>query len=253
MKNLSPMSKAFIAMVVVSGVAVVAWAATHEKSANLSEFILLLIISVVASRLRIKLPGLTGTMSMNLPFILIAVAQMSTVEGLGVGCLSTMAQCLPRAGRKFNWVQIVFNAASMALTVEATRLIYGSTQLNSIISSHPLLLSIAAAGFLVVNTLPVSIIIALTENKSVVQAWVAMFQLSYPFFLAGAGIAALALTTSAHFGWQVPLVVLPIMLVMFYSYRRYFAAEAAPATDARRAPQSAVANSRAVTSRVSPR
>ena len=246
MKNLSPMSKAFIAMVVVSGAAVVAWAATHDKPANLSEFIPLLIISVLASRLRIKLPGLTGTMSMNLPFILIAVAQMSTVEGLGVGCLSTIAQCLPRAGKKFNWVQIVFNAASMALTVEATRLIYTSARLNSIVSSHPLLLSIAAAGFLVVNTVPVSIIIALTENKSVLQAWVTMFQLSYPFFLASAGIAGIALTASARFGWQVPLVVLPIMLLMFYSYRRYFAAESASATDARRAPQSVVAKSKAV-------
>ena len=248
MKNLSPMSKAFIAMVVVSGAAVVAWAATHDRPANLSEFILLLIISMVASRLRVKLPGLTGTMSMNLPFILIAVAQMSTVEGLGVGCLSTIAQCVPRAGKKFNWVQIVFNAASMALTVEATRLIYGSSPLNSIISSHPLLLSIAAAGFLFVNTVPVSIIIALTENKSVLQSWMTMFQLSYPFFLASAGIAGLALTASARFGWQVPLVVLPIMLLIFYSYRRYFAAESLPATDARRAPQSqsATASSRAV-------
>ena len=240
------MSKAFIAMVVVSGAAVVAWAATHDRPANLSEFILLLLISVVASRLRVKLPGLTGTMSMNLPFILIAVAQMSTVEGLGVGCLSTIAQCVPRAGKKFNWVQIVFNAASMALTVEATRLIYGSTQLNSIISSHPLLLSIAAAGFLIVNTVPVSIIIALTETKSVLQSWMAMFQLSYPFFLASAGIAGVALTASARFGWQALLVVLPVMLLMFYSYRRYFAAEAAPATDARRAPQSVTAASKAV-------
>lgn len=242
MKNLSPMSKAFIAMVVVSGAAIVAWAATHDRPANLREFILLLTISVAASRLRVKLPGLTGTMSMNLPFILIAVAQMSTVEGLGVGCLSTIAQCVPRAGKKFNWIQIVFNAASMALTVEATRLIYGSSQLNSIISSHPLLLSIAAAGFLLVNTIPVSIIIALTENKSVLQAWTAMFQLSYPFFLASAGIAGLALTVSARFGWQVPLVVLPIMLLIFYSYRLYFAAESAPATEARRAPQSATAS-----------
>ena len=246
MKNLSPISKAFIAMVVVSGAAVVAWAATHDKPANLSEFIFLLMISVVASRLRIKLPGLTGTMSMNLPFILIAVAQMSTLEGLGVGCLSTIAQCLPRAGKKFNWVQITFNAASMALTVEATRLIYGSAQLNSITSSHPLLLSIAAAGFLLVNTVPVSIIIALTENKSVLQAWTSMFQLSYPFFLGSAGIAALALTASARFGWKVPLVVLPIMLLMFYSYRRYFAAESVPATEARRAPQSVAASSKAV-------
>jgi hypothetical protein len=246
MKNLSPMSKAFIAMVVVAGAALSAWTLTHVRPANLSEFLLLLIISVVASRLRVKLPGLTGNMSMNLPFILIAVAQISTVEALGVGCASTLVQCLPRAGKKFNWVQIVFNVANMALTVEATRSIYGSAGLNSVISSHPLLLAVAAAGFLAVNTVPISIIIALTENKSVLQAWASMFQLSFAFFVASAGVAGVALTVSARFGWQVPLLVLPLMLLMFYSYRRYFAAESVPATDARRAPQSAVAGNRAV-------
>lgn len=245
MKNLSPMSKLFIAMVVVSGAAVIAWAGTHDKPANLTEFVFLLIVSVVASRLRLKLPGVTGIMSMNLPFILIAIAHIGTTEALGVGCVSTFVQCLPRAGKKFNWVQIVFNVANMALTVEAARSIYVSALLNSAIHSHPLVLSIACAGFLAVNSIPISIVIALTENRNVLQAWTAMFQLSYPFFLASAGVAGVALTVSARFGWQIPLFVLPLMLLVFYSYRRYFSVSSASAADAKKASQS-VGVSRAV-------
>ena len=245
MKNLSPMSKLFIAMVVVSGAAVMAWTGTHDRAAKVSEFVFLLIISVVASRLRLKLPGLTGTMSMNLPFILIAIAHLSTLEALGVGCVSTLVQCLPRAGKKLNWIQGIFNVANMSLTVEAARSIYGSAGLNSIIHSHPLLLCIACAGFLAVNSIPISIIIALTENRNVLQAWKAMFQLSYPFFLASAGVAGVALTVSARFGWQIPLVLLPVMLLVFYSYRRYFSAASSSAADAKKAAQSATA-SRAV-------
>lgn len=239
MKNLSPMSKLFIAMVVVSGAAVMAWAGAHDHASNVSEFVFLLIISVAASRLRLKLPGLTGTMSMNLPFILIAIAHLGTLEALGVGCVSTLVQCLPRAGKKFNWIQGIFNVANMALTVEAARSIYGSAGLNSFIHSHPLLLCIACAGFLAVNSVPISIIIALTENRNVLQAWKAMFQLSYPFFLASAGVAGVALTVSARFGWQIPLVLLPVMLLVFYSYRRYFSASASSATDTKKASQSA--------------
>lgn len=245
MKNLSPMSKLFIVMVVVSGAAVIAWAALHDRPANVSQFGFLLIISVAASRLRVKLPGLTGTMSMNLPFILIAIAHTGMLEALGVGCISTLVQSLPRAGKKFNWIQIVFNVANMALTVDAARLIYVSAGMNSIIHSHPLLLCIACAGFLAVNSIPISIIIALTENRNLFHAWGAMFQLSYPFFLASAGVAGVALTVSARFGWQIPLVLLPIMLLVFYSYRRYFSASSSSAADAKKASQSA-AVSRAV-------
>lgn len=245
MKNLSPMSKLFIAMVVMSGAAVLAWAGTLDTPANVSQFVFLFIISVVASRLRLKLPGLTGIMSMNLPFILIAIANTSTLEALGVGCVSTLVQSLPRAGKKFNWVQIVFNVANMALTVDAARLIYGSAGMNSIIHSHPLLLCIACAGFMAANSIPISIIIALTENRNLFRAWTAMFQLSYPFFLASAGVAGVALTVSARFGWQIPLVLLPVMLLVFYSYRCYFSVSSSSAAEARKAFQSA-AVSRAV-------
>lgn len=241
MKNLSPISKLFIAMVVVSGGVVMAWAGTHDKPANLNEFLFLLIVSVVASRLRLKLPGVTGIMSMNLPFILIAIAHLGTLEALGVGCISTFVQCLPRAGKKFNWVQAVFNVANMALTVEAARSIYASASLNSVIPSHPLLLSIACAEFLAVNSIPISIVIALTENRNVLQSWMAMFQLSYPFFLASAAVAGVALTVSARFGWQVPLFVLPLMLLVFYSYRRYFSASETAAADVKKAAQSVAA------------
>jgi hypothetical protein len=226
MRNFSPITKVFIAMVVVSGAAVLFKALMHPQPVNLIEFLALLIISVVASRLRVKIPGVTGTMSVNLPFILIGVALMGTAEALIIGCASTLAQCLPRAGKKFNWIQGVFNVANMALTVEASRLIYGSTTLNSIITSHSLLLCVAGAGFFAVNTVPVAVVIALTEKKNMLRAWLPMFQLSFPYYLGSAGVAGVAITVSNHLGWQGPLLVLPLMLGVFYSYRRYFSATA---------------------------
>jgi hypothetical protein len=65
-----------------------------------------------------------------------------------------------------------------------------------------------------------------------------MVQLSYPYYLASAGIAGVALTVSAHSGWQAPLVVLPLMAGIFYSYRRYFSVFMTQA-ELKRAPQSA--------------
>ena len=238
MKNLSPISKAFIALVVACGMGALALALVNRGPLKPSEFIALLAVSLVASRLRVKLPGVTGTMSVNLPFILVAVAEMNTAEALVVGCLSTVVQCLPRAQQKFNWTKGIFNFANIALAISATRLLYNSAALQSVIKSHPVLLAVAAAGYFAVNSMPVAIVIALTENKNPLRAWASMFQLSYPYFLLSAAIAGIVLTVSTQVGWQVPVILLPLMSGVFYSYRRYFATALAQ-TELKRAPQAA--------------
>ena len=222
MKDLSSTSKAFITLVVAGGAAVLIDALFHWKPASPTAFLVLLALSVVASRLRVKLPGMTGVMSMNLPFILVAVARLSTPEALLVGCISTTVQSLPQAGRGFNFTRTLFNFSNMALAVSATRLLYTSDALNSTLKSHPLLLAVAAAGFFAVNSVPVAIVIALTEKKNALRAWASMFQLSYPYFLSSAAIAGVVLTISSQPGWQVLVLLLPLMFGVFYSYRRYF-------------------------------
>lgn len=241
MSNLSLKSKIFITLVVTLGVAVVIHAFSRWSTTNWTEFLVLLVVGIIASRLRVTMPGVTGTLSVNLPFILIAVAAMSTAEALLVGCLSTLAQCLPRSQQKFNWIQGSFNFANMALAVGATRLLYDSSALQSVIHSHSLLLAVAAVGFYLVNSVPVAIVMALTEHRSAWKAWMTMVQLSYPYYLASAGVAGMVLTASVHIGWPVPVLMLPFMAGMFYSYQRYFSTTTTAQPAVKRAARSAPA------------
>jgi hypothetical protein len=221
----------FIALVILSGFAVLAQAVLHAQSVDHVRFVSFLLVACLAARLKVKLPGLTGSMSVNLPFILVAVAEMSASEALAVACFSTFVQCLPRATQKFNTVQAIFNFCNMALAVGATRLMFGHPALNDMVGSHGLLLALAAGGFFVVNTVPVAFVISLTEAKNALKVWGDIFQLSFPYFVASAAIAGLVLTATAKIGWQVPLFVLPVMFGVFHSYKRYFggARETAPA------------------------
>jgi len=222
MSSYSPVSKGFVTLVIASGAAVLIDALAHWRSVKLTEFLALLVFSVVASRCRVKLPGLTGSMSVNLPFILMAAAELNMAEALVVGCLSTLAQCLPSAGKSFNVVRALFNFANMALAVGATRLLYDSATLRTGVASSQMLLAIATAGFFVVNSAPVAIVIALTENKNPVRTWGNMFQLSFPYYLASAGVAAAVVSVAGHITWQAPVAMLLLMLGLFHSYRRYF-------------------------------
>jgi hypothetical protein len=213
----------FVALIVISGLLVLGDAVLNAKQVPIAKFLAFLFIACVAARLRIKLPGVTGTMSVNLPFILVAAAQMNTAEALAIGFISTFFQCLAK-GKKFNGVQVAFNCSAITLAVAATRLIYAAPPVASAVSSPALRLALAAVGYAMANTVPVAIVIGLSEGVSMLRTWLEMLQLSFPYLVASAGIAGLTLTLSHEVGWQVPLVVLPIMAGIFQSYRRFFAA-----------------------------
>jgi hypothetical protein len=213
----------FVALIVISGLLVLGDAVLNAKQVPIAKFLAFLFIACVAARLRIKLPGVTGTMSVNLPFILVAAAQMNTAEALAIGFISTFFQCLAK-GKKFNGVQVAFNCSAITLAVAATRLIYAAPPVASAVSSPAVRLALAAAGYAMANTVPVAIVIGLSEGVSMLRTWLEMLQLSFPYLVASAGIAGLTLTLSHEVGWQVPLALLPIMTGIFQSYRRFFAA-----------------------------
>jgi hypothetical protein len=216
-------ARMFVALIVISGLLVLGDAVLNAKQVPTAKFLAFLLVACVAARLRVKLPGVTGTMSVNLPFILVAIAEMNTAEALAIGFISTFFQCFAK-GKKFNGIQVAFNCSAITLAVAATRLIYAAPSVASAVSSPGLRLALAAAGYAMVNTVPVAIVIGLTEGVSILRTWLEMLQLSFPCLVASAGIAGLTLTLSHEAGWQVPLAVLPIMAGIFQSYRRYFAA-----------------------------
>ena len=222
-------ARMFVALIVVSGLLVLGDAVLSAKSVPTVKFLAFLLVACVAARLKIKLPGVTGTMSVNLPFILVAAAEMKPAEALAIGFISTFFQCLVK-GKKFKVMQVAFNCSAITLAVAVTQLIYTSPSVASVVSSPSLRLAVAAAGYALANTVPVAIVIGLTEAVSMLRTWMEMLQLSFPYLVASAGIAGLTLTLTQGIDWQVPLAVLPIMAGIFLSYKRYFAASSEAAS-----------------------
>ena len=236
--KLSTSARIFVTLVVLLGLGVLAKAAVSANTIQVGRVAVFVLIACLAARLKVKLPGMTGSMSVNLPFILIAVAEMRLAEALIIGCLSNLTQCLPakNAKKKFNFVQAAFNVSTMALAIGATRLLYDSPRIAGWVASHPVHLAIAAAAFFFVNTIPVAIVITLTESRNLGRTWLEIFQLSFPYYLASAGVAGLALALPGRVDWQLALAILPLMLAVFYSYRRYFSAVSQTVAEALRRP-----------------
>ena len=64
----------------------------HWQSADLTRFLCYLAVAVLASGLKVQLPGIDGTMSVNFLFILLGVMELSLPETLVIGCTATLVQ-----------------------------------------------------------------------------------------------------------------------------------------------------------------
>src|SRR5215470_713417 len=100
---------------------------SHELHPFLAPAVL--VLAAVTSRMRVKLPGVNGNMSVNLPFLLTAVASLSAAEAIFVACVSTAVQCWPRKNAKVNPQQMTFNISMMAFATCLASLVCHATSL----------------------------------------------------------------------------------------------------------------------------
>ena len=225
MKN-STLAKSFITAIVVSGFVMLGGSAMTIDALHHYQFLSLLAISIVTSRMRVKLPGLDGNMSVNLPFILIAAAQLSRFEAVVIALISAGVQSIPSSGGKFHPVRMLFNASTVGLSAGVAAMLLHSDWLTQATHRNVSLPLVAACGmFFLVNTLPVAMIISLTEGSHLVRIWSSIVHLSFPYYVACTGVTSIITAMSQLIGWQVPLAILPVMLLIYRCYRLYFGRE----------------------------
>ena len=214
-------AKVFIAVTAAAGAAVLAISLQHWQSNDPLKFACYLLIAVLASTMKVRLPGIEGTMSVHFLFVLLGVLELSLPETLVIGCTAALVQSLWKPIYKLQPVRIIFNVLSM--TANAICLTYFAyyLALRPLKNSIPLLLVVAACVYFLSNTVPVSIVIALTEKRSLRRIWAETYFWSFPYYLVGAAVVGLVRFSNRHVGWQSSLLVLPVMYWIYRSYHLY--------------------------------
>src|SRR5207245_1378080 len=205
-REIKPSARAFIVAVVALGVCVLFRAGVHWSSSRTSGFVVYLSVAGLASRLKVDLPGITGTMSVYFLFILLGIIEFSLPETLILGCTAIVAQCLYRDRPSF--VQVLFNVCASAVAIQVA---YAAYHLSAAIGSGPnrsIPLIAAAVSYFVGNTLPVATVISLTEGKPLRKIWSECYFWSFPYYLGGAAVAALVGWFNRILDWRTALLVL---------------------------------------------
>ena len=214
-------TKLFVGITVSVGIVVMACALWHWQSADLTRFVCYLIVAALASSLKVQLPGIDGTMSVNFLFILLGVMELSLPETLAIGCTATFVQSVWQARKRPDPVKILFNVFGMMANASALSYVTYHWLDPKIGNGKPIILLLAALVFFLANTLPVSFVIALTENKTARKVWSECYFWSFPYYLVGAAAVGLVGLINRRAGWQTSLLVLPLIYWVYRSYRLY--------------------------------
>jgi putative nucleotidyltransferase with HDIG domain len=220
MEELSLRTKGFVGLTALSGTGVLVYSLWHWQSADLTRFICYLAVALLASVLKVQLPGIDGTMSVNFLFILMGVMELSLAETLVIGCAATLLQSIWHLGKRLDPVKVIFNVGMMANASALTYVGYHWLAVRGG-GNKPILLMVAALVFFFANTVPISFVIALTEGKSARRVWAECYFWSFPYYLVGAAAVGLVGVVNRQAGWATSLLVLPLIYWVYRSYRLY--------------------------------
>src|SRR6266403_992760 len=218
-RDLDLRAKALISLVVAVGTGVLLYAAVYPTSKNIAQFICYLLIAILAARLKVHLPGITGTMSVNFLFILLGVLELSLPETLILGSAAVVVQCFYRD--RPSPIQVTFNLCASAFATAVAYDVYHLAIGEGWFRSHPLLLGLAASTYFLANTGSIATVISLTERKALNKIWVDCYFWSFPYYLVGAAFAGMLGWFTRALGWETSLLIVPVIYLIYRSYRLY--------------------------------
>lgn len=194
---------------------------THAAFSDLARFICYLALAIAASLMKVTVPGVTGTISLNFLFMLIYIVELNFTEAVAIGVSAVVVQCVWQSKSRPGLVKLSFNIANIAVAIGITKiaLTWGTDHFSKPLG--PLLLVLVACTYFVTNTFPVASIISLTESKPLARTWRECFFWSVPYYLTGGVIAQVIHLANIRYSWQSSFMVLPIVYIAYRSYRFY--------------------------------
>src|SRR5271165_509446 len=184
-------------------------------------FLLYLVIAVASSGMKVRPPGVKGNISVNYVFTLLCLLEFQLAETMTLAVLGITAQTLWQSrGNKAR--HLIFNAACIVVTVKLAALTFGLPLFLTYREGALIRLTMAGLVYFVVNTLSVIFIIALAEKRNVRELCREFYNWLFSYYLLGVSLAEMVHLSMVQLGWTFAVALLPILYMIFRSYRLYF-------------------------------
>lgn len=222
MTNTLPIkAKVMIGMVAVVSLCAVSLGVARWQAQAWSQLTLLLAAGMLSSRFKVKLPGMASSMSGNLPVILLGVTQLGLLSSLLVAATAAIAQSYTSGKNRLQPLQLVFNVCTLLNAAGLAYLTYHSQMIAARANAHAMSLVLATAAYFVANTAPVASIIGLAEGGNCFALWHRVFLWSFPNYVIGAGLTAIASTFGTISSLATVAALMAVLFAVYQSYKMY--------------------------------
>jgi hypothetical protein len=215
------LAKAYIALIAVVATAVLTVAVSRWNPESFGRFILFFALAMAASAMKIRLPGLKTTISINFVFILIGIALFSFSETVLIGLGGALFQSFWRPLHRPKPVQILFNGACLTVCTAAAFWASRTVPAFGGANSTAAMMVVSACVYVVLNTGLVSLVVSLAEGQSLKHIWPQCYEWTLPYFLVGAAVAGLASAAGHGNNLGATLLVAPAMYFVYVYYRMH--------------------------------
>lgn len=212
----------FVGVVALLGAAAIAHAALEWRGAgDLAGLAAYALLALAGSMIKVRIPGLTGTVSLGFLAVLTGVALMSLSETVLVVTAAGAVQSLWAAAKRPRAIQVIFNSSLLAASTWVAYIVAHAMAPDS----PTLQVAAAVAPLYLLNAGAVAALLSLLSTGTLSVIW-EKFQIAiFPCYLVGAVLAMLI--TQARImqpNWTMTAPLLALAYLSFNSYRTWMRA-----------------------------
>ncbi|HKF47700.1 MAG TPA: HD domain-containing phosphohydrolase [Terracidiphilus sp.] len=202
---------------VVAGAGASLFFAQGSPSREWAHFFAYLVAILLSSGMKVAMPTSDGTMSVNFPFILLGIVQLSPIQAVALAISSVIAQSRLHKIKAMGAIKALFNVANVTTATVLACLAYAAS-LRVVHHEVAPALAIGSTVYFVANTVPVGLILASESNTPFLRQWWQEFPWYFPFYIVGAILAATADFIGIKFGWLTSMLLIPMVYTVYRAY-----------------------------------
>jgi diguanylate cyclase (GGDEF)-like protein/putative nucleotidyltransferase with HDIG domain len=219
--ELRPATRIFSTLISAIGMVLFAAGVADWHTTNAVQFTCYLILTILASVLKVGWQGPESRVSFNFLFVLIGMLQFSASEVLLLAGAAGAGTEWVRADKARRYQRCLFGAASMVLAVVLSDSALRVDFVADAWLDRCIQLFVLSSIFFVCHTFPAATVEGLESGRGILQHARDGYLWAFPHYLATSVSAALFTAASSALGWRLTVVTIPVVYLLFRSYRQY--------------------------------
>jgi diguanylate cyclase (GGDEF)-like protein/putative nucleotidyltransferase with HDIG domain len=179
------------------------------------------VLCALCSSMKVRLPSISGTISVGFLFVLLGIRQMTSLEVILIAVTGGIWQMYWHAEARPRPVQVIFNLAALIISSWVAHRTYSTPWFAGQYYADLFRLGIASGLYFAANTGIVSTVIALVEKRPLLSVWKGHYSWAFGYYILGASLAEMVHVSAERLGWALALTLAPLIYGIHRSYRMY--------------------------------